>query len=583
MKQNASEDVFFVDNNDNNDVKKIAMESLAAMNTAITSARLYPSGSALIANSVQRLYLLLASLFEQVEAVFYAESEKNLLIQGKPLFEKEQKRPQVVSFVSLMLDLGIRSLSIRKGITEKELAGFIRIMVKTGDEVKEAGGLGRLIKEINAAGHLKIDEQIYVKMAETKPSHATEADRQNLEQLKVESLKAAMHSILKGKTAAFADIADVEGVGALVKKMARQGKKSLVATIIDRIGDGLKNDDAQIRAAAANMMAEIDAQFEDVAELMEERLAMSQKLSQWIARETMISDAYEKVTEQMKKLSRTLIGNDQAEAAGHILEAYHQIYTGNLKKDEAIRSLSASLLNRLATDDILDLMLKDPPPDGSGKKKEDIYSLVLLGTTTVEMLLDRLHDSHNRSERKRIIQVLSKTGNPAVTPLLERIQQNGPWFYIRNLVLLLGRLGTPDHLKLLEQMLAHEDFRVQREAVFAIQNIGEQEVDEIFLRNIFKVDEETQVLMISVLGLLKSRPAVPVLIEILESRKLGKTKKTKSGTLIKTCEALGRIKDPAAEPVLKKMASSKGFLSILAQDPEVRAAAKNALAAYKKK
>jgi transcriptional regulator with AAA-type ATPase domain len=98
---------------DNNNVKNIALESLAAMNAAITSARLYPSGSALIVNSVQRLYLLLASLFEQVDAVIYAESEKNLLIEGEPLSEKEQKRPQVVSFVSLMLDFGIRSLSIQ--------------------------------------------------------------------------------------------------------------------------------------------------------------------------------------------------------------------------------------------------------------------------------------------------------------------------------------------------------------------------------------------------------------------------------------------------------------------------------------
>lgn len=661
-------------------VKKSAVEALAAMNAAITSARLYPPGSALIINSVQRLYLVLASLFEQVDMIVYAESEKNLLIQGEPLPEKEQKRPQAASFVSLMLDLGIRSLSISKGISEKEIAGFIRIMVKTADELRDSGGVGRLLGDLNIS-HIKIDEQVYLKMdsarrevAETVLSafegmseedmlaaltgeaakafdeksfmesvtHLDEekftalalkikkisetvsgadaydssqkqfvervfqmvrnaetgrpetekqppgmvqkqAEPEALHQEKMEILKTAMHSLLMGKVAAFPEIADVDGVGAVVEKMARQGKKSMVDAILNHLGDGLKHEDPEIRSAAAAMTAKIDERFEGIDDLLEERLAMSRKLSQWITQETAVSAAHEKVTDQMRKLSQTLIGKDQAEAAGHILEAYHQIYTGNLTKDDAIRSLSANMLQHLATEDILDLLLKEPKADASGKKKEHIYSLILLGSTTVEMLLDRLHDSHNRSERNRIIQVITKIGEPAVSPLTERISQDGPWFYIRNLVLLLGRIGTASHLKIMEGMLVHEDVRVQREAVFAVQNIGGQAAVEIFMRNLLSVEDETKIIIISVLGLLKSGESVPVLIEIIENRNLGKTKKTKDGILIKACEALGRIKDPAAMPALKKIASSKGFLSIMAQDPEVRAAAKKALAELNEK
>lgn len=665
---------------DSSIVKKFAVDTLAAMNTAITSARLYPMGSTLILSSIQRLYLALASLFEHVDMIVYAESEKNLLIQGEPLPEKEQKRPQVASFVSLMLDLGIRSLSISKGISEKEIVGFIKIVVKTVDEVKESCGLGRLLGDLNII-HIKIDEQVYMKMdtarravAETVLSafedmseedmlaaltgeaaktfdeknfmevvnHLNEekftalalkikkisetvsgsdaydssqkqfvervfqmmykpetprpdiekqppqiaqkqADPESLQQGKREILKTAMHSLLMGKVAAFPEIADVDGVGALVEKMARQGKKSMVDAIFNHLGDGLKHEDPAIRSAAATMMAKIDEHFEGIDDLLDERLAMSRKLSQWITQETAVSTAFEKVTEQMRKLSQTLIAKDRAEAAEHILEAYHQIYTGNLTKDEAIRSMSANMLQHLATEDILDLMLKEQTTDESGKKKENIYSLILLGTTTVEMLLDRLRDSHNRSERNRIIQVITKIGEPAVSPLTERMRQEGPWFYIRNLVLLLGRIGTPSQLKIIEGMLINDDVRVQREAVFAVQNIGGQAVAEIFLRNLFSVEDEAKTIMISVLGLLKSREAVPVLIEMIENRNLGKTKKAKDNILIKACEALGRINDPSAIPALKKIASSKGFLSIMAQDPEVRVAAKKALAELKEK
>ena len=241
------------------------------------------------------------------------------------------------------------------------------------------------------------------------------------------------------------------------------------------------------------------------------------------------------------------------------------------------------MLGHLATEEILDMLLKDDLPAGSAKKKENIYSLILLGTTTVEKLLDRLHDSHNRSERNRIIQVITKIGKTAELPVMERLGQEGPWFYIRNLVLLVGKIGTGDHLEALESMLIHEDYRVQREAVFAIQSIGGQQVVEIFLRKLFAVADETKIIIISVLGLLKSKRAVPDLIEIIETRNLGKTKKTKNSILIKACEALGRIRDDIAEPALKKIASSKGFLSILSHDSEVRVAAKEALASFKKK
>jgi len=659
-------------------VKKYAIDVLVAMNAAITSARLYPPGSALIATSIQRLYLIFAAIFEHVDSVVYSESERSLLIQSDPLSEKEQKRPQVLSFISLMLDLGIRSISISKGLSEKEIAGFVQIMVKTADEVKAAGGIGRLLEKLNVT-HFKIDEQIYFKMDEeqravaetvlssfqdmseeellavltgekaktfdengfmefvnnlnkkeltalaqkTKKTSETvaaedtyssvqkqfverifelvtnaEKSRSDIEkqavsavqketesqqQLKIENLKTAMNSLLTGKVMAFPEIATVEGLAGMVEKMVRQGKKSMADTIIENLGEALKHDDPEIRAAAANIMAGIDEKFEASDDFLEERLALSRKLSQWIQQETVVSAVFEKVTDQLKKLSQTLIGNEQAEAAEHILEAYHQMATGNLKKDEAIRSLAENMLGHLATEEILDMLLKDERPDGSAKKKENIYSLILLGTTTVEMLLDRLHDSHNRSERNRIIQVITKIGKTAELPVLERLGQSGPWFYIRNLVLLMGKIGTGDHLEALEPMLIYEDSRVQREAVVAIQSIGGQQVAEIILRKLFAVEDETKMIMISVLGLLKSERAVPDLIKIIETRTLGKTKKTKNSILIKACEALGRIRDDIAEPALKKIASSKGFLSILSHDSEVRTAAKEALASLKKK
>ncbi|MDO9264500.1 MAG: HEAT repeat domain-containing protein, partial [Desulfosalsimonadaceae bacterium] len=404
---------------------------------------------------------------------------------------------------------------------------------------------------------------------------------EDVQKQKIEKLKLALSSILKGNASEFPNISGMDGLPEVVEKLAEKGKNFTVDAIFDRLGEGLLNDDPEIRTAAATLLSKIDERLE-TAELLEQRIRLSQKLSAWIKFETDISPVYQKITGQLQNLAQSLIANDRGEDAEHILTAYNQIHTGNLSKDDAIKALSANLLQNLATDDVLDLLLKETRADGSKKKNEDIYSLILLGTTTVERLLDRLHDSHNRSERNRIVQIVTKIGAPATQPVIERIRQDGPWFYIRNLVLLLGRIGTKSHLNILEPILTHTDPRVQREAVFAIQNIGGEETGKIFLENLYSVEDDLRILIISVLGLLKYQDAIPSLIEVLQSKNPGKTKKTKNEILIKACEALGRIGNKAAVPALEKIRQSKGLFSLIVQDSDVREAAEEALTTIKK-
>ena len=744
---------------DKTPIQKTIMDLIVVMNAAITNTRLYPPTSALIVNSVERMYNVIQSVLPQVDGVEFAESEKSLLIQGDPLSEKDQKRPQVASFLSLMLDVGIRSLSIEKGLTKEELARFLQIIGKSPDELNRTGGLRQIFKDQNIT-HFKIGEQLYVKMdsersivsgmdikdkdivkyllgdqavpektidqirqslkdpelisrvfqegirqladgagqlegqlseadlAESigtmmdalkkvsgankedlaksifnsladmpeevlltvltrniegmleegvfqgviesldeekfkrlffkvkKIEEAESADEQcpapqlesirrvfnlmknsdkgkvlfeekeeivpaEVQKQKIEKLKLALSSILKGNASELPNISRIDGLAEVVEKLAEKGKNFTVEAIFDRLGEGLLNDDPEIRTAAATLLSKIDERLE-TAELLEQRIRLSQKLSAWIKFETDISPVYQKITSQLQNLSQTLIANDRGEDAEHILTAYNQIYTGNLTKEDAIKALSENVLQNLATDDILDLLLKETRADGSKKKREDIYSLILLGTTTIERLLDRLHDSHNRSERNRIVQIVTKIGEPATQPIIERIRQDGPWFYIRNLVLLLGRIGTKSHLNILEPILTHSDPRVQREAVFAIQNIGGDDTGKIFLENLYSVEDDLRILIISVLGLLKYQDAVPSLIEVLQSKNPGKTKKTKNEILIKACEALGRIGNEAAIPALEKIRQSKGLFSLIAQDSDVREAAEEALTAIKK-
>ena len=398
---------------------------------------------------------------------------------------------------------------------------------------------------------------------------------------RIEKLTSALSSILKGESAKFPEFTAVESLAAAVRQMADKGKNFAVNSIIEKLGNGLLDENKKIRDASAELLSKINDRLDDPKQF-DEKIALSRKLTQWLKYESEISPVYEKITNQLQETAQEMIRKEKFEEAHEIIDAYHRIYTGNLSKDEAIATLSENMLQNISTEQILDILLKDGPTNEITRQKKDIHSLIIMGTTTIERLLDRLHDSHNRSERRRIIEVITKIGKPAVTPVVERLRQEGPWFYLRNLVMLLGRIGSDLHLKLLESMLMHDDFRVQREAVFAIQAIDSDKTGEILLRNIYTVGPENTGLLISVLGMLKYQGSVPLLVEMLESTSSVSAKKEKNAVLIKICEALGRIGDEETILPLKNISRSKGFLFIRSVDPDVREAAIEAIKRIKK-
>ena len=742
-------------------IQNKAIELINHLNAAITNVRLYPPTSALISRSIERLSSSLESLLAMESTIIYAESEKNLLIQGEPLPEKEQKKPQIQSFLTMLLTMGIRSLSFEQGVSGTELNDFVQLLGNPPEEEEIAGELKDLLTQ-RSISHILIDEKIYVErgagqsilsemdisdediaravfgeqeisgeamdtlrelarqpewlsrvfqtgvkqaaasdeqmrsdlserfsqmiddltdfsptdrqtvseaiidamsemddsvlqtlltqnlntifgarffrevarsldretfnrlsarveeMIQTAPAEAEKSLNQVLQELNAadsaqngqktetpnkeespgpkeatpadaadanppgEDVKTALNQLLKGDTEVLSRLSMIAGINQAVEKLAPTGRAETVNALFDRRMQGLESRNPDVKTGAAKMVANMDQQLA-ANDRLTERIEWSKKLSEWIKQEAEVSAAFETVSRQLQEMSETLMQEDRAEDAAPILEAYHLLESGNLSKDQAIQALAANMLQNLATDDILELLLKEKPGQSQKDNEADIYSLVILGTTTIERLLDRLRDSHNRQERNRIVQVVTRIGEPAVQSVVERLNQGGPWYYIRNLLLLLGRIGNAGHMALVEPFLDDSDFRIQREAVLAIQNFGGEKAGKVLLNRLNRVSDEAKPMIISVFGLMNYRDALPYLIMSLENRSLGQTKAASVEINAKICEALGRMGDARARPVLEKVARTRGFLGLKTYDPKVKTAAEKALAEISRK
>ncbi len=726
-------------------VENKVIELINHMNAAITNVRLYPPTSSLIETSINRLNSSLEALLEAETSIIYAESEKKLLIQGEPFSEKEQKKPQIQSFLTMLLTLGIKSLTFEQGVTAAELNDFVQLLGKSADDQEDAVHLKELMAKRKII-HILIDEKIYIErdadqsilsgmnisdeeiaqavfgdkaiseeakqilrelaeqpewltqvfqagvkqavaagegggagltgqlsklidslkafssenrqeisqaiiksmakmedevlvslltqnlnrvfdvqfnealannldeetfnrlyerveqLIDRVPEERKESLQQSLELLKTagktqqgveqqgdkstestedvdspaERIKTGLNRLLKGDMDVLPQLTLMKGISQTVEKLMEGGRESTINALFDRLLEGLESNDPAVKTGAAEMISEMDDYMASSGRLAE-RIEWSKKLSEWVKQEAEITEAFETITRQLQGVSEALIRQDQTEAAVPILEAYQLLEAGNLTKDQAIQALAANMLQNLATDDILDLLLKEKSGEEKKKDEVDIYSLVILGTTTIERLLDRLRDSHNRSERSRIIQVVTRIGDSALPSVVERLNQEGPWYYIRNLLLLLGRIGNSEHMEILERFLKGDDFRIQREAVLAIQNIGGDKAGRVLLNRLDDVYDEVKPVIVSVLGLMNYKKALPYLIMSLENRSLGASKEAKAEINAKICEALARMGDANAKPVLEKIARTRGFWGIKSYGPKVKTAATKAL------
>jgi len=118
-----------------------AQEALVALNAAIKNIRLYPPASAMVQKSIERVLTFLEAIFESEDELSVAESEKNLLIFGTPLTEKELQKPQVVAFIATLLDFGVKSLAIKKGVATEELEVLFQTLSRKAEDVNAEGGL----------------------------------------------------------------------------------------------------------------------------------------------------------------------------------------------------------------------------------------------------------------------------------------------------------------------------------------------------------------------------------------------------------------------------------------------------------
>jgi CRP-like cAMP-binding protein len=345
-----------------------AVEAIVVLNAAFTNIRLYPPTSAMIVKSIDSADSILHGIFEQENYVVFAESEQQLIVSGHRLDEKNNKRPQVLSFIQLMRRLGLKSIAFKKGLEKTEVLSFLEVVAQKPEDLRRQGGVQAVMSAKN------IQNILLNQTPDTETGKGPQAqDSRNIkvsgpagapDKEQYNHIKAGIEGIIKGDENAFRDRLVMQALPKAVFDFMTRGKEKTADAVLTRLSAALLNKQDAVRGEASLAFARIGAKI-----LSEKRpsdlIKYSSNLVKWIRFETINLPAYKHIAQQLQLISQYLILNHRLVEAMEILKAFYGIRTGELKKDESIRTITEDILHGMARDAVPALraiMEKTDPP-----------------------------------------------------------------------------------------------------------------------------------------------------------------------------------------------------------------------------
>ncbi|MCG2710896.1 MAG: diguanylate cyclase [Candidatus Omnitrophica bacterium] len=137
---------------------------------AVKNMGLYPPKNRIREESIKRVYEQLLEMLKSGQSLTFSEVEKILLINGRRIPLKAEKKAVISNFVSSMIELDVKALQFLPSLEETELVEFLNIFAEEPDSIRTRGGVVVLLKE-KGINNIKINVADYGQMAMSSVKH----------------------------------------------------------------------------------------------------------------------------------------------------------------------------------------------------------------------------------------------------------------------------------------------------------------------------------------------------------------------------------------------------------------------------
>ncbi|MGD8688038.1 MAG: HEAT repeat domain-containing protein, partial [Syntrophobacterales bacterium] len=576
---------------DEQDLSEIP-QVLRCLLTAVSNIKLYPPESTAITYSVQHLYQALKDFFSRRPVLTLARVDKSLLVNGQKIDTAEFKT-MADGFLRLLESVNLRSLSLLKEISVRELVAFISATSQSPADGFDSEFWRRFAREQQLLGIL-FDQRLYDIMQERVGIAATTGELEPVEDTPVES---AMEpgEVMPQTAAEIGSHISVESQGpeiasepvSLEPDVAPLTDDSL-ESMAERLNDLLLKGDEQLSRQIINQLFQ---DFADQAPLMRTRvinvcenllddpvLGSQPNLVELLTDPLLLvlpqekdPDVLREMADLLTRTATNLIQFTEYRLASRILTHLNK-QRKKLRASPEDQPLAGEIISPRELEPRTQMVLLEDFRSQDPARLQNVTQLLSsLGPLAIPLLIEVVKREDNLRIRQIASYLLKEFGQKA-SKLLKRelVLEGFPQERVR--ILEVIDVVTRDLKTELAYALADESRKVRRAAFHLIERLNDPQLTSLLLDYANHEDPKMAVVAIKSLGKLKPAGAVDVLVSLLESSK-------ETERLIACCRALGQIADPAAIEPLATMLAPGGFLSLRKkQSSAVRAAAGFALA-----
>ncbi len=336
---------------------------------------------------------------------------------------------------------------------------------------------------------------------------------------------------------------------ATIEKLLENDKESVAAAIIQNVVKGFKEKNHEFRSQLAQVIGGVALKLANMG-----RWGWLEKLTPvclaWIRENEVVDRSFEHHILAMQAMMTQAWYDENNDLAERILNVFYHIRSGALEKSDAVRELVSSI-----QDKNVDLALLQGYLDRCFVRPVDemiCRKIVMQGPVAARFLLDTLITSEKRSDRIRLLKILSEMGRDLVPVLLERLPDPMPWFGKRNVIRLLAETGGEKEVEAVLGYASHEDLRVQQETLQCIVRLAKGAAAKYLLQVLPDASVQAKVQAVKNLRRVADDSIVTPLADLLEECRLY-TGPEKLGLAREISRTLGASGSSKAIAVLQKV------------------------------
>ncbi len=576
---------------DEQDLSEIP-QVLRCLLTAISNIKLYPPESTAITYSIQHLYQALKGFFSRRPVLTLARVGKSLLVNGQKIDTADFKT-MADGFLRLLESVNLRSLSLLKEISVRELVAFISATSQSPADGFDSAFWRRFAREQQLFGIL-FDQRLYDIMQERVGVGFTTGQLEPMEDTPAES-EMEPEEVIPQTAAEIGSHISVEsqGLGIAPEPVTLEPDVThftddSLESMAEQLNDLLLKGDEKLSQQIINQLFQ---DFAEQAPLMRTRvinvcenllddpvLGSQPRLVELLTDPLLLVLPQEKDPEVLREmadlLSRTatnLIQFAEYRLASRILTHLNK-RRKKLRVSPDDQTQTSEIISFRELEPRTQMVLLDDLRSQDPARLQKVTQLLSsLGPLTIPLLIEVVKREDNLRVRQIASYLLKELG-PETSKLLKRelVLEGFPQERVRILEVIDG--VTHDLKTELAYALGDDSRKVRRAAFHLTERLNDPRLTSLLLDYANHEDPKMAVVAIKSLGKLKPAGAVDVLVSLLESSK-------EIERLIACCRALGQIADPTAIEPLAKMLAPGGLLSLRKkQSSAVRAAAGFALA-----